>query len=179
MNILTNFASEQASSGGIFESLGVDWKNLLFQIVAFLILVFLLSKFVYPALIKSLDKRQEEIDSASKAASEAEKKASLAEDNVKELLEKARQEAVDIVATAKETSASIIESSETKAKTKAQYIIDEARSQLEKDITAARKTLYNDTLDLVALASEKVIGSTLTPNLDKKIIANSVKESNK
>ncbi|MEO5950321.1 MAG: F0F1 ATP synthase subunit B [Candidatus Saccharimonadales bacterium] len=176
MNILTQLATTEAVKGGIFEALGIDWKTLIFQIIAFLILVFLLGRFVYPVLMKSVDKRQAEIQSASEAALEAEKKATAAEKNIEKLLAEARKEASDIVTTAKDESAALSDAADKKAKARAEHIVEDAREQLEKDVIAARKTLHNDTIDLVALATEKVIGKTITPALDKKIIAGSVKE---
>ena len=48
--ILTLFASAatKEASGGIFESLGIDWKILILQAIAFGLLVFILAKWIYP-----------------------------------------------------------------------------------------------------------------------------------
>lgn len=177
MNLLNQFASTEAASGGIFEALGINWQTLIFQILAFLILVFLLGKYVYPVLMKSVDKRQAEIESASEAAVEAEKKAAEAEKNIEKLLATARREAAEIVTTAKDEATALSEASDKKAKARAEHIVQDAREQLEKDVIAARKVLHNDTIDLVTLATEKVIGKTITPALDKKVIASSVKDA--
>lgn len=67
---LTHFATESAS-GSIFDTLGIDGKLLVLQIVAFLILVFALSKWVFPVFIKIVDKRQAAIEESNKAAVEA------------------------------------------------------------------------------------------------------------
>ena len=66
----TYFAAE-APKADLFTSLGIDWKMLIFQGVAFIILVFLLGKFVFPILIKSVDDRQAKIEDTAKAAAEA------------------------------------------------------------------------------------------------------------
>ena len=39
VSTLTYLASTEAASGDIFSALGIDWKTLILQIVAFLILV--------------------------------------------------------------------------------------------------------------------------------------------
>ena len=46
------------NSPSILEALGINWKLLVEQGIAFLILVWILGKFVYPALIKSIDTRR-------------------------------------------------------------------------------------------------------------------------
>lgn len=176
MELLTQFAS--AETGGnkdIFSTLGIHWELLVLQIVAFLILVWALGKFVYPWLMKSVDERQAKIEESVKAAEEAEKKAESAQEEVAALLKEARKEAKEIVATAKDEATAMVEASDAKAKSRAEKIVADAHEQLEKDVIAARKALHNDTIDLVALATEKVVGSIADSKADKKIIESAVK----
>jgi F-type H+-transporting ATPase subunit b len=173
-NPLNNFA--ESKSGDIFSSLGIDGQMLLFQAVAFLILVFLLGKYVFPVLMKAVDDRQEAFEAGAKAAEEAEKRAAEAQEEVAKALKEARKEAADIVTTAKDEATAAIEASEKKAKQRAEKIVADAHDQLEKDVIAARKVLHNDTIELVALATEKVIGKTVNESVDKKIIAAAVKD---
>ena len=177
MNIMTQFAEANAASGGIFTALGIDWKMLIFQIVAFVILVVLLGKFVYPILIKTVDARHAEIEAGTKAAEEAEKKAHEANKNIEKLLKQARTEASDIIATAKEEAAAAIESAEQKSKVRAEHIVSEAHAQLEKDIVAAKRMLHNETLGLVAEATEKIVGKTISAKVDENVIAAAIKEA--
>lgn len=177
MEFLTQFAAtETAASGDIFTTLGIHWELLVFQIIAFLILVWALGKFVYPWLMKQVDERQAKIEESVKAAEEAEKKAETAQDEIAKLLKEARVEAKDIVTTAKDEAAAMVADAEGKAKQRAEKIVADAQSQLEKDVIAARKALHNDTIELVALATEKIVGKTVNDSIDKKVIAAAVKE---
>lgn len=177
MEYLTQFAAtEEAASGDILTTLGIHWELLIFQIIAFLILVWALGKFVYPWLMKSVDERQEAIEASVKAAAAAEEKAAEAQDEISKLLKEARAEAKEIVATAKDEATAMVAGSEDKAKKRAEKIVADAHDQLEKDVIAARKALRNDTIELVALATEKVVGKVVNDSVDKKIIAEAVKE---
>lgn len=177
MNFLTQFAAtEEAASGDILTTLGIHWELLVFQIIAFLILVWALGKFVYPWLMKSVDERQAKIEESVKAAEEAEKKAESAQEDIAKLLKEARVEAKEIVTTAKDEAAAMVADAEGKAKTRAEKIVKDAQDQLSKDVIAARKALHNDTLELVALATEKIVGKTVSDGIDKKIIAAAVKD---
>lgn len=178
MTFLSQFAAETTQANGdIFTALGIDWRLLVLQIVAFLILVFLLGKYVYPWLMKSVDERKANIEAASQAAVEAQKSSQASQEKVAALLAEARQEAADIVSTAKLEAADLLETTETKAKQNAERIVSQARAQLDKDIERAKKELYNETLELVSLATEKVIGATVTAEIDKELIASAVRES--
>lgn len=175
---LTQFASaEPSTDGGVLGALGIDWTLLILQIVAFLVLVWLLGKFVYPVFMRIIDEREKKIEASVKAAEAAEKSAAAAQSDVEALLKEARKEAREIVTTAKDEATAMIDASDAKAKARAEKIVKEAHEQLEKDIVAARKTLHNDTIDLVALATEKIVGNVADAKLDKRMIETAVKEA--
>ncbi len=169
-------ATESTEESDLLGALGIDWLTLISQIAAFLVLVFLFSKFVFPVLIKTIDKRQADIDASLKAADEARRDAEASEAKIAKMLEKARKEAADIVLTAEGEATRAIELAQTKAETKAQAVVAQAQQQIAKDVIAAKKELRAETIELVAMATEKVIGKTLTDDIDKTIIRNTVEE---
>ena len=176
MTFLSQLAAVMPTADeGIFSVLGIDWRLLILQIIAFLILVALLGKFVYPWLMKSVDERQANIESAAKAATEAQKSAEANKDIVAELLAKAQKEAAEIVSNAKLESAEMVSVGEKKAQKMAERIVADAHDQLENDIASARKVLYNDTLELVGMATEKIIAKKLDTTSDGEMIAAAVK----
>ena len=176
MSFLSTIAESADTKGNIFTALGIDWRLLILQIVAFLLLVWLLGKFVYPLLMKSVDERQKNIEDAAKAAKEAQKAAAESEVETAELLTQARKEAAEIVATAKVEAAEIASTSEEKARTTAEKIVADAHAQVQKDIEKARRELHDETLELVALATEKIIHKKLDKKADEALIADTLKE---
>jgi F-type H+-transporting ATPase subunit b len=169
---LKQFAAE--AKADIFTSLGIDWQMLILQIIAFLVLVFILGKFVYPILVKAVDERQDKIDAANKAAAEAQAAAADAETRVEKLLKKARVEAAEIVETAKTESNVLLTASEEKAKKRSEQIVAAAQDEIQKEVIAAKSALHNETVELVALATEKVVGKTVSSTVNNKVIAESL-----
>jgi len=176
-NILTQFAASEAASGDLFSALGIDWKMLILQIIAFLLLVWLLGKFVYPWLMKQVDERQEAIEATAKAAEAAQEKAEAASAEVEKALRTARREAADIVATAKAEAVQMNEKAEKTAKARAERIVAEAREELAKDIAGAKKTLEKDTLQLVKRAASLATAGVADAQLDAALIKKSLEES--
>lgn len=178
---LTQFASEQLSEHGektgILESLGIDWKLLVLQLIAFLLLVWLLNKFVYPVLTRIVDERQSKIDESLKAAQQAEKHAASAQDTISEKLDEARKEARDIVSTAKDEAAGMLAKADEKSNANADRMLEQARSEIGKEVIAAKKALHNETIDLVADATEKVVAGTIDSKADKKLISKAIEEA--
>ncbi len=173
----TQFASAEAGKTDLLGSLGIDWTLLIIQTIAFLILMWFLAKVVYPPLSRSLEKREADIEAAGKAAAESEKNAQKAAEEVKKALAQARKEAADIVTTAKAEANSIVAAAEEKSKAQAEHIVAEARDSIDKEVLAVKKTLHNETLELVAQATEKVVGKTVDAKLDQKVIKTAVEES--
>ena len=175
MNITTQFAETNPASSDLFSALGIDWKMLVFQLLAFAVLVWLLGKFVYPNLMKVVDDRQKQLEAGSKAAEAALKQAAEAKMEVEKALKQARLEASDIVVTAKEEAAATLEKADAKSKEHAERIVRDAHDQVTKDVAAAKKALHNETLALVAQATEKVLGKTVTAKVDESVISAALK----
>ncbi len=175
--VIAQFGSETAASGDIMSMLGIDWKLLIFQIIGFLLLVFVLSKWIFPIFFKIIDARQEAIEASNRAAVEANKHAEKAQAEIAAMLKQARVEAKDIVATAKDEATSMVTSAETKAKEQSEHLIANAQQEIQKEVVAAKKALHNETIELVASATEKVVGSHVDAGVDAKAIKAALEES--
>jgi len=181
MEIIKQFATTAEAvakppEGGIVGVLGIDWMMLTFQIIAFLVLVWLLGKFVYPWLMKSVDERQDKIEASLKAAAEAQSTAADTEKRVAKVLSKARSEANDIIATARTESINVMNETEEKAKRNSERIVAAAQIQIKQEVSAAKDALHNEIVELVTMATEKVIGKAVSKNIDSALVVDAIKE---
>lgn len=176
MTALKQFAAEAGASNGLLSALGIDWKLLTIQIIAFLIIVLVLGRFVFPQFIKAVDKRQADVEKAARLAAEAEQKAIASQEATQKLLDTAKKEAADIVATAKTEATTIVGESEDRARKHAEQIVASAHEQLQKDFEAARQQLRDDTVELIALATAKVVKHTHKSKADEDLIKQAMKE---
>jgi F-type H+-transporting ATPase subunit b len=160
----------------LFQALGLNLQLFIEQGVAFAILVFILGKFVYPALMKTIDERRAAIEAGLAEAKESHEAAEKAEAKVAELLEQARKDADDLLARAQQESANIVADAEGKANVRAEQIVADARQQLSVDIAKARQALKKDTIELVALATERVIGEKLDERGDADLVNKALAE---
>ena len=156
-----NVIVASSSNPSLFQALGLDGKLLIEQAIAFLILVAILGKFVYPALVKAIDSRREQIEAGMQEAKQAQEALVNAEAKVAELLAEARHEADDIIARSHQEATVMVAEAEEKAKTRAEQIVADARTQLDADVRKAREALKGETIKLVALATEHVVGEKL------------------
>lgn len=169
-------AAHAPEQGDMFASLGIDWKLLILQAVAFLILLFLLSKFVFPVITRMIDDREKQIAEGQKAALAATKKAEEAENNIDQMMQEARAEASEVVTTAREQADKLLRDSQAKAKEQAERVVADAQADIEKQVNTARKALYNETIDLVGMATEKVTNAHMSAKVDDALISDALKE---
>ena len=179
MHYMTQFANTAPADENLFVALGVDWKLLLLQTLAFLILLWFLKKFAYPPLTKMLDKHEERINEAREAANKTKQEAEQTQAEVEKLLGQARKEAGEIISTAKSEATSLVETADTRSKERAERLMQTAKEDIQKEVLSAKKMLRDETLDLVATATEKVVGANLKDVTDKKTISAALTEASK
>jgi len=170
-------ATEAGHSDGLFGALGIDWRLLILQIIAFAVLVWFLGKFVYPFLVRAIDKREAAIEESVQAAREAEEKAEKSQSEIDKLLKEARSEATGIIELAHKDAAQQVKDAEDRAKQRAEQIVSEAREQLGRDIIKARKELRADTVELVAQATQQIVKEKVDAKKDKALIDGALKEA--
>lgn len=168
-----------AEKASALDTLGIDPKQLIAQIIAFGILVFILSKWVFPVLIRAIDERHAAIERSLAAAKEAEARSADAQVAIDKLLHDARKESAAIVATAHKEAAVMVEDAEVKARKKAEHIVSEAKSQLDTEILKAQRELRAETKQLVAAATEAIIGQRLDSKTDEALIESALHEAAK
>lgn len=174
---ITFAATETGSDTGLFGALGIDWRILIVQIIAFLVFVWLVGKFIFPFLIKFIDKREAAIAASIAAANEAEANAEKTQADIEKLLKTARADAAAVLDTAQKEAAQMVKDAEEKAKKRGEQIIADSRAQLDVDIRKAREALRKETTELVALATEKIIREKVDTKKDAQLIEAALKEA--
>ncbi len=170
-------ATETAASGDMLATLGIDWKLLVLQTIAFLLLLFVLTKFVFPKLGAMLEAREKLLDDSVKAAREAESLAQKASADTEKLMKKARKDADEMLSSAKAEATAMVDAAEKKSRERAERIVADAEADIEKNITEARRALRAETLELVAEATEKVVGRTVNASIDKRVVEHAIAEA--
>lgn len=165
-----NLANTAQPNGDLMSSLGIDWALLGYQTLAFLLLLLILKRFVYPPLLNMLDKRDELIKASADAAMQAEQQASEAEARTAEMVARARQDAAEIVETAKQEAVEVASLIHEKAEARAEALIVSARDELSKEVESAKKLLKQETIELVALATGKVLEEKIDTKQDIQLI---------
>jgi len=159
----------------LIKTFHIDVKLIIAQAVNFGIVLFVLWKFAYKPVLKTLNDRSSKIEKGIKDAENAGKKLAETEEKEKEVLGNARKEAQIIMTKAEDSAKKNKEELENMAKEQAEKIIATAKTQIEEENQKMIKEVKAEIGELVVFATEKIIGEKLDKNKDKELINKAMK----
>jgi F-type H+-transporting ATPase subunit b len=163
-------AEHAAETGAPTSPFDVNPGLILWTWVVFLILMFVLKKFAWPAILKSTLEREEKIKAqlgeAERLNNEA--KAALAEGQ--RLQATARSEAQQLLADAKAAVDKERAGAVDKIRHEQEAVVERARRDIASERDKAISELRLEAVDLALGAAAKVIGQRLDTDADKKIV---------
>ncbi len=138
--------------------------------IAFLLLVFLLSKFAWKPILQTLKMREESIDEALKAAELArEEMGELKADNEK-LLVKAREEREQLLRDASKAASMIKEEAKTDAEAISKRMMEDAKAGIEAEKQSALAEVRSQVANLSVEIAEKIIRKNLENDKAQKAL---------
>ncbi len=158
-------AAEGSSDSGI-GALGVNLWNFIFQLVSFLILLWLLSRFVYKPIMKMLDERRERAAEIVETSDRVKREMAETEVRQKQILEEARVQAQKIIGQAQDVADKKRQDAEGEAQKAAEAILVKARAEISAERDQAIAQLRREFSDLAILAASKVVQQELSERRD-------------
>lgn len=138
--------------------------------VSFLAVLFILGKFAWPVILKSLREREESISNALNSAQKAkEEMAALKNDNEK-LLQQARAERDSLLKEARDTKDAIIAEAKSKAQAEANKILAASRETINNEKMAAITELKNQVAAMSVEIAEKILRHELSNDEKQKAL---------
>ena len=151
------------------EKLGINWALLIAQIVNVVLLVWLLTRFLYRPVLNMLNERTKRIQESLQDAERVKEQLANAKRDYDAELAKARQEAAGILAQAQERARAQEQEIVTQARSEADRIRQEARDQAERERDQLLRDLKGQMAELVTKTAERVLGEELKSNHDRLI----------
>ena len=159
----------------ILNHFGVNPILLLAQVVNFLILLFILKKFLYKPILKVLEERKSRIEGSLKNAEEIERRLAETEEQSEKILARALAEGQKILDQTNQAAAQIMED----ANKAAEQIVLKATADGKKIVELQQEILMRQVREnvgsLVTLVVEKVTGKSITLKDQKELIEKEVK----
>jgi len=152
------------------ESLGINLNLLVSQLVNFTLLTILLYVLLYKPVLRMLNERKERIARSMADIEAARDAAAKAQQEYDRTIAEAQRKAQQIIAQASETGEKVSVDIKAEAQQEADAIRQKAREEavVERDRILAE--VQNQIAGLTMLATEKVLGTSLDANAQRKLI---------
>lgn len=151
-------------------NIGFDWRVALANLINFLIVFWLLKRFVFAPMQKTLAERRAKIEKGVEDARLAETERLMAEEERTNIVNKAHSEANTIVAGAREKEDEIVREAHSKAQDEATKVLENAERATEERRRAMEREVKEQTVGLVMSGLEKVLQEKVDSEKDEEII---------
>jgi F-type H+-transporting ATPase subunit b len=131
------------------------------EVLAFLIMLAILRRYVLPPINKALEDRQEQIRSQFEASEKAQHEAADALEEYKQQLAEAREEAGRMREEAREQGAAIIAQMRQQAQGEAERITTSAHNQIEAERQQALNSLRTEVGSMATTLASRIVGESL------------------
>ncbi|HKW79396.1 MAG TPA: F0F1 ATP synthase subunit B [Casimicrobiaceae bacterium] len=150
--------------------------TLFMQAALFAIFIWACAKFIWPGLMRAIEKRQTQIADGLAAGEEARRSLANAEKRVAEMLGDAKARAQEIVAQGEKLKTETIEQSKTTAKAEGDRLIAAAKAEIEQEVYRAKETLRGQVAQLAVAGAEKILKREVDAKAHAELLASIEKQ---
>lgn len=163
----------------LVKKFGIEPTLLLAQVINFGLVLFVLWKFAYKPVLKIMRERREKIAKSLADAKAVEQKLAEAEELKQAKLKEARTEAQALMEATSAESERYRQERLKEIEAEMQQHRMQAQAQMQAEKAQAMQEAKAELVNLVMSATQKVVPSGVAKDLDKKLVAEAVEESQK
>ena len=146
------------------------------ELVAFLIVVFLLGRYVLPPLNRIMEERQATIRQALADAEEAKRRAAEAEEEYKRIIGEARTQARSVVEEANRMAEQARTERRQQAEAEYERIVGSASADIQSQTRRAQEELRQQAAELAIAVAERVLGEGIDRQAQANLINRTIDE---
>ena len=146
------------------------------ELIAFLAMLAILSRYVYPEVVKVAEERRRAIAQQLKEAEQARADAEAHLKEAEAKLNEARKTAQTLIDAATKSGEQLRQELKQKAEEESKRTVEAARKEIEAERERAVQSVRSEVANLVVSATEKVIGETLDDTKHRQLIDRAIAE---
>lgn len=159
------------------DQLGINGWNLIVQLVAFILFVYLLWRLALGPIVRVLDQRSDRIKDSIEAAQQMQSELQATAARNEEVLGEARREGQQIVANARDAAEATLARAREEAGNQANEYLVRAEDTLRQETALARQELRQEIADLAVTAAGKIVRKELDPASQTRLIQETLAEA--
>lgn len=160
----------EAASGGVLQTLGINWKIFIAQIINFSVVVFIMYRYVYKNLLATMQKRTAKIEKGLADAQLYDEKVKKWDGQQQMARSKVKAEIIEMYKKAEGEVKLKKDELIVAAKDEAQKVLAQAKVELQEEKERALKETKTQAADIVAQAVSKILQEKIEGKKDEQLI---------
>ena len=152
--------------------------TLFFQMIAFLLFVYITKRWLWFILAEPLAARRKKIADGLAAAEAGTRKLEEAKGEIQAVMKQAREQAADVLAQANKRSVELVEESKTQARTEGERLVTAARAQIQQEVGQAREALRREVAVLAVAGAKQILEREIDPKTHAELLERVAKQMN-
>jgi F-type H+-transporting ATPase subunit b len=140
------------------------------ELIAFILMIVILGRWVYPRIIKAATERESKIEAGLRAAQESQERLAKVQAQVEQTLEEARTQAREILNRSHQEATAEAAEVLAKARADAEALIERARSEIGGERDRAIQDLRAEVANLVVAATQRLLGAEIDAQAHQRLI---------
>ena len=154
----------------LIEAFDINLVGLVFQVINFLLLLYLLNRFLFKPLLARMDERTAKIEKGLEDAETAARDRELARAEREAAVSEARKEAAEMLARANKIAEDTRNEILTDARTEAEKVTQRAREEINAEKEKAMSELRSQVADLALDAASKLVRSDMNATTQRRLV---------
>lgn len=154
----------------ILNSLGVNFTALIWHTVNFLILLFILGRFVFPKVTATLDERTSRIRESLTHAEALREETERLHEEGRQALAKAWQDAQEVLSDAQRGAEQVLADARAAAREEGDLLIQRARSEIDAEREKAFQELRQQVADLAVMAATHIVARSMDDASHRQLV---------
>lgn len=153
--------------------------TLLVEFIAFLLMLAILARWVYPRVMAAAEERQKAIAEQLAAAERARQEAEARQKEEAKILQQAQAEAQQIIERANRFGEQIRQQAQERAQEEARRITEQAKKDIDAERQRAIQSIREQLADMVTGAVQRIVGDGLDGDRHRKLIEAAIEQVEK
>ena len=156
--------------GALIDAFDINLVGLTFQVINFLLLLYILNRLLFKPLLARMDERSAKIEKGLEDAEVAARDRELARAEREAAVSEARKEAANVIANANKIATDTRDEILTKARADAEKVTERAREEINAEKEKAMAELRAQVADLALEAAGKLVRSDMNATTQRRLV---------
>jgi F-type H+-transporting ATPase subunit b len=161
----------------LIEAFDINLVGLVFQVINFLLLLYLLNRFLFKPLLARMDERSTKIEKGLEDAEAAARDRELARQEREAAVAEARKEAAEMVARANKIAEDTRNEILGEARAEAEKVTQRAREEITAEKDRAMAEIRSQVADLALEAAGRLVGSQMDGPTQRRLVEDFLAEA--